>query len=104
MQNLAAGRFDAPQNAQLTGIGAPHSSQNRLPSGRAALQLGHSIPDLSRQTSNTAQAAQKRSRIRTDSVLASARLNSSQKLKETIGLEWQARHSPDAAAQIHSEI
>ena len=46
MQNLAPGRFDAPHDGQPIGIGAPHSSQKWLSSGRLALQLGHSMPRL----------------------------------------------------------
>ncbi len=46
VQNFAPGRFGAPHDGQPTGIGAPHSSQNWLASGRLALQLGHSMPRL----------------------------------------------------------
>lgn len=47
-QNFAPGRLVPPQDGQPTGTGAPHSSQNRLPSGMSAVQLGHSMPHLSR--------------------------------------------------------
>jgi hypothetical protein len=42
-QNLALERAGAPQDAQRIGADAPHASQNLLPSGMSALQLGHSI-------------------------------------------------------------
>jgi hypothetical protein len=48
-QNFALGRLEAPQDGQPIGAGAPHSSQNRLPSGISAVQLKHSMPHLNRQ-------------------------------------------------------
>jgi hypothetical protein len=45
-QNFAPGRIGAPQDGQPVGTGTPHSSQNRLPLGMVALQLGHSMPHL----------------------------------------------------------
>jgi len=43
-QNFAPGRLGAPQDGQPTGSGSPHSSQNRLPWGTSAVQLGHFMP------------------------------------------------------------
>jgi hypothetical protein len=48
-QNFALGGLLCPQARHATGNDAPHSMQNRLPFGRSALQIGHSMPHLNLQ-------------------------------------------------------